>query len=112
MPPKTKFITILRHPLYAWESAYDYFRISSKTNLSIESFAFNDSAIQMMRGRKISSWFGFNMMYFDMGFEENVSSADAFGLTGVSGAIRNIITSVLQLIAMSVWLLQANLASP
>lgn len=30
------------------------------------------------------------MMYFDMGFEENVSSADAFGLTGVSGAIRNI----------------------
>ncbi|XP_022658160.1 galactose-3-O-sulfotransferase 2-like isoform X2 [Varroa destructor] len=71
MPPKTKFITILRHPLYAWESAYDYFRISSKTNLSIESFAFNDSAIQMMRGRKISSWFGFNMMYFDMGFEEN-----------------------------------------
>ncbi|XP_022689631.1 galactose-3-O-sulfotransferase 2-like [Varroa jacobsoni] len=108
MPPKTKFITILRHPLYAWESAYDYFRISSKTNLSIESFAFNDSAIQMMRGRKISSWFGFNMMYFDMGFEENVSSADAFGLTGVSGAIRNIITLVLQLIAILVDRLHNN----
>lgn len=73
MSRKAKFVTIIRHPLQAWESGYNYFNIHKKTQLPLGQFLFNDTLVLKMKRREYSSWFGFNMMFFDMGFNENVS---------------------------------------
>ncbi|OQR66728.1 galactosylceramide sulfotransferase-like [Tropilaelaps mercedesae] len=71
MPSASKFITILRHPLQAWASGYNYFLLARRTGQALGDFVFDNFSIEFMRRRSFSKWFGFNMMFFDMGFQEN-----------------------------------------
>lgn len=75
MAPRTKFVTILRDPIYSWSSGYNYFNFPAVTRLSIDEFLDDADAIDLMKRRKFSPWFGFNFLFYDLGFNESVSAA-------------------------------------
>lgn len=87
MPPSTKWITILRHPLKTWESAYHYFRFPKRFGWTLNDLLQDEEAIGQMRRRKLSFWFGFNMAFYDLGFVEDVG-CPAYEIETLTGIIR------------------------
>ncbi|XP_003748154.1 galactosylceramide sulfotransferase [Galendromus occidentalis] len=77
MAPRTKFITILRDPVYSWSSGFNYFNLPAVTGMSLEDFLDDGYAIDKMKRRKFSPWFGFNFLFYDLGFNETLTAAPA-----------------------------------